>query len=353
MADIRQRKSEHLDVVLDGRRRRQARQCGLRRIRFQHVALPELHLDHIDVSTMFLGRRMAAPYLISSMTGGPDRAAGINRAIAEAAGHLGIAFGVGSQRVALEHAGHAGFDKRLRADSPAQSRSSPTSVPPSCKTWDGLAMAERAVDMIDADALIIHLNPLQEAVQAGGDRDWTGLLARIEVIARRLPKPVVVKEVGNGISGALARRLVDAGVAVIDVAGHGGTSWAAVEGARATDPAQKAIATAFQDWGIPTAIAIADVRRACPDTPIIASGGIRDGVDAAKAIRLGADVVGQAAGVLAAAISWPRGHRRARRCPDRATAHRLLLHRQRRSRRTADSTIALRAVHRLSATGNG
>ena len=304
MADIRQRKSEHLDVVLQGIAAGKPGSAGFEAVRFEHLALPELHLDHVDVSTMFLGRRLAAPYLISSMTGGPERASAINRAIAQAAGHLGIAFGVGSQRVALEHAGDAGFNKGLRqlaGPVPILANFGAAQL----KSWDGLAMAERAVDMIDADALIIHLNPLQEAVQAGGDRDWTGLLQRIEIIARRLAKPLVVKEVGNGISGALARRLVDAGVAVIDVAGCGGTSWAAVEGARAEDPAHKAIANAFHDWGIPTAVAVADVRRDCPETTIIASGGIRDGVDAAKAIRLGADLVGQAAGVLAAAITGP------------------------------------------------
>lgn len=166
-------------------------------------------------------------------------------------------------------------------------------------------MAERAIDMIDADALIVHLNPLQEAVQAGGDRDWSGLLAKIAALARRLAKPIVVKEVGGGISATVARRLVEAGVGVIDVAGLGGTSWAAVEGARAPDAAQKAIAAAFHDWGIPTARALVDVRAACSETPLIASGGIRDGVDAAKAIRLGADLVGQAGGVLAAAMAGP------------------------------------------------
>jgi isopentenyl-diphosphate Delta-isomerase len=304
MSDIRKRKSEHLDIVLDGLAAGKPGSNGLDAIRFQHNALPELHLDHVDVSTTFLGRRLRAPYLISSMTGGPARAEGINSAIAEAAGALGIAFGVGSQRVALEAAGSSGFDRGLRQ------KAGPVPIlanfgAAQLKTWDGIVMAERAVDMIDADALIIHLNPLQEAVQEGGDRDWSGLLSRIEVIVKRLDKPVVIKEVGNGISGSTARRLVDAGVAVIDVAGAGGTSWAAVEGARAPDPAQKAIAMAFQEWGISTADAIVDVRRTCPTTPIIASGGIRDGVDAAKAIRLGADIVGQAAGVLAAAIAGP------------------------------------------------
>ncbi len=304
MADIRQRKSEHLDIVLGGTAAGKLGSNGFDAIRFQHRALPELHLDDVDISTIFLGRQLKAPYLISSMTGGPARAESINLAIAEAAGRLGIAFGVGSQRVALEAAGSAGFDKRLRqmaGNVPILANFGAAQL----KTWDGMAMAERALDMIDADALIIHLNPLQEAVQEGGDRDWGGLLARIAEIARRSAKPVVVKEVGSGISGDTARQLVEAGVAVIDVAGVGGTSWAAVEGARAADPARQAIAAAFRDWGIPTAVAVADVRRACPTTPIIASGGIRDGVDAAKAIRLGADLVGQAAGVLAAAIEGP------------------------------------------------
>ncbi len=304
MADIQKRKSEHLDIVLAGDVAGKLGSGGFDAVHFRHCALPELHLDHVDVSTMFLGRCLKSPYLISSMTGGPSRAEGINLAIAEAAGELGIAFGVGSQRVALEAAGNAGFDKRLRQ------RAGPVPIlanfgAAQLKTWEGVTMAERALDMIDADALIIHLNPLQEAVQEGGDRDWTGLLTRIETIARGLSKPIVVKEVGNGISGEVARQLVDAGVAVIDVAGVGGTSWAAVEGARAPDPEQKAIAAAFHDWGIPTATAVADVRRACPTTPIIASGGIRDGLDAAKAMRLGADLVGQAAGVLAAAIAGP------------------------------------------------
>ena len=142
-------------------------------------------------------------------------------------------------------------------------------------------------------------------MQSGGDRDWYGLLTRIEELTRALPVPVVVKEVGNGISGAVARRLWNVGVTIIDVAGAGGTSWAAVEAARAPDARSRAIASAFRDWGIPTARAIVDVRRALPDATIIASGGIRTGIDIARAIRLGADLAGQAAGLLGPAIKGP------------------------------------------------
>jgi isopentenyl-diphosphate delta-isomerase len=155
--------------------------------------------------------------------------------------------------------------------------------------------------MVGADALIVHLNPLQEACQPEGDRDWWGVGAALEALIRKLKAPVVVKETGAGISAATARRLVGMGVAGIDVAGAGGANWALIEGERATDPADKAHAAAFADWGIPTARAIAEARAACPRALIIGSGGVRNGVDAAKAIRLGADIVGQAAGVLGAA----------------------------------------------------
>ena len=167
---------------------------------------------------------------------------------------------------------------------------------------DGVALARSAVAMIDADALIIHLNPLQEAVQLGGDRDWTGVLRAIETIVGGCDVPIIVKEVGCGLSGALAKRLYDVGVTTLDVAGAGGTSWAAVEAERAASPRDKAIASAFRDWGIPTAVALRDVRAACPAATLIASGGLRTGIDAAKAIRLGADLTGYAASILAAAL---------------------------------------------------
>ena len=294
------RKNEHLDIVLGGRGKGATKGAGFDDIAFEHVALPEIDLRDIRLETQFLGKTLRAPLLVSSMTGGPARAEAINRHLAIACEDLGIALAVGSQRVAIEAAAAGGLGRMLRELAP--------SVPllgnfgaAQLNLGFGADEARRAVEMIGADALIIHLNPLQEAVQPEGDRDWKGLLQKIEALARAIAVPLVVKEVGSGISGRLARRLVDAGVKVIDVAGAGGTSWAVVEAERAKTPAQAAVAMAFAGWGQPTARAIAEVRAACPDAVVIGSGGIRDGVDAAKAIRLGADLVGQAAGALAAA----------------------------------------------------
>lgn len=310
--DLSRRKSEHLDVVLGGDAGPREITTGLERVRFEHVAAPELALDEIDIRTRFLGKTMTGPLLVSSMTGGPERAAAINRAIAEACEAVGIGFGVGSQRVAIEQQGAGGLGRDLRRRAP--------SVPllanlggAQLRASGGVDMARRAVDMIEADALIVHLNPLQEAVQVGGDTDWRGLFDAFRTLAGSLAVPIVAKEVGAGLSGDVARRLVESGVAVIDVAGAGGTSWAEVEAKRAPDPARRAVATAFRDWGIPTAVAIAAVRQACPDIPLVASGGIRDGIDVARAIRLGADVAAQAAGVLEAALAGPtalEGHLR-------------------------------------------
>ncbi len=294
------RKDQHLDIVLSGAADRRVT-TGLERVRFVHEALPELDLDQVDLSTTFLGRRIRAPLLISSMTGGPARAAGINRNLAEAAQELGIAFAVGSQRVALEGDGSLGLSaelRRLAPDVPILANFGGAQL----VAGYGLDEARRAVEMIGADALIVHLNPLQEAVQPEGDRRWRGVLDGIGRLAREMPVPIVVKEVGNGISGPTAARLVEAGVAAIDVAGAGGTSWAAVEAQRAGDPADARVAAAFAGWGIPTAEAIVAVRAACPETMVIGSGGIRDGLDAARAIRLGADLVGQAAALIGPAI---------------------------------------------------
>ncbi len=302
MANIVTRKNEHLNIVLSGQAAGQSGATGFDSIRFEHVALPEMDMDDIDLSTLFLGHELSAPLIISSMTGGVERAAQINGNLAEAARELNIAFAVGSQRVALETGQTAGFDRGLRDKA--------GSVPilanfgaAQLKTWDGADAARRAVEMIDANALIIHLNPLQEALQPGGDRDWSGLLREIETLARMADVPIIAKEVGAGISGIMAHRLVEAGVAAIDVAGCGGTSWAAVEGARAPDPVARAIAEPFADWGVPTAYAVAEARRVCPQSTIIASGGVRHGLDVARAIRVGADLAGTAAGVLDAALT--------------------------------------------------
>jgi isopentenyl-diphosphate delta-isomerase len=293
------RKDQHLDVVLSGRGRH-ARDAGFDSIRFVHEALADLDHDKIDLGADFLGRRLKAPLLISAMTGGPARAEAVNARLAEAAQHLGIAFAVGSQRTALEHAAAAGLDLDLRRRAPDTPILANIGAAQLTRGF-GLDEARRAVEMIGADALVVHLNPLQEACQPEGDRDWWGVGAALEALIRKMEVPVVVKETGAGLSGPTARRLIDMGAAAVDVAGAGGSNWALIEGERAADPADKAHAAVFADWGIPTARAIFDVRRACPDAVVIGSGGVRNGLDVARAIRLGADIVGQAAGVLEAA----------------------------------------------------
>lgn len=305
MTDGVTRKSQHLDIVLRSDVGARGVTTGLETVVFEHVALPELALSDVDLSTTFLNRRLGAPLLVSSMTGGPERAEGINRAIAEASQRLRIAFGVGSQRVALEGDAAAlargGFGRHLRdaaPDVPILANFGAAQL----REWNGGEMARRAVDMIGADALIVHLNPLQEVVQPEGDRDWRGLLDALERLQRACDVPVIVKEVGAGISGAIARRLWDCGIRIIDVAGVGGTSWAAVEAERQSDARAREIAAPFRDWGIPTARAVIDVRAACPSATVIASGGLKNGLDVAKSIRLGADLAGFAGGILAAAL---------------------------------------------------
>jgi len=269
---------------------------GLEHVRFAHCALPDLDLDGIDLSMEFLGRQIAAPVLVSSMTGGPEKTAEINHNIAAACQALGLPFGVGSQRVALDHGSFAGLGPELRRIAPdvpilgnlgaAQLRGDAA-----------LDKAHRAVEMIGADALYIHLNPLQEAVQPEGDRDWSGLFDRIAMLAAKLEVPVAVKEVGFGLSADLCRRLFDVGVTILDVAGAGGTNWARVEAARVSGD-RASLGATFADWGIPTADAILAVREACPEAVVIGSGGLKSGLDIARALRLGADVGGIAAGLL-------------------------------------------------------
>lgn len=300
MAKITGRKDQHLDVILAGKARH-GRAGGFADIHFVHEALPDLDHGKIDLGVDFLGRRLKAPLLISAMTGGPKRAEAINARLAEAAQHLGIALAVGSQRAALEaDAPTPGLDLALRLKAPDTPILANIGAAQLTRGF-GVDEARRVLDMIAADALVVHLNPLQEACQPEGDRDWWGVGAALEALVKALDAPVLVKETGAGISAATAKRLAAMGVAGIDVAGAGGSNWATVEGERAKDSADKAHAAAFADWGIPTARAIAEARAACPKTLIIGSGGIADGVDAAKAIRLGADMVGQAAGVLTAA----------------------------------------------------
>jgi isopentenyl-diphosphate Delta-isomerase len=274
---------------------------GLERFRLAHVALPELDFDAVSTRGAFLGRPFHAPILISSMTGGAGAVGDINRRLAEAAQDRRVPMGVGSQRAALESESlSATFDVRsLAPDILLLANLGAVQL-----NYDyGVDHCRRAVDMIRADALVLHLNPLQEALQPEGDTRWSGLLRRIGEVARGIDVPVIVKEVGWGISGALARQLADVGVAAIDVAGAGGTSWSQVEMHRAPEPRRRATAATFAAWGIPTAECLVGVRASAPEVGLIASGGLRDGIDAAKCVALGADLCGVAGPLLRAAAS--------------------------------------------------
>lgn len=286
----RKRKAEHLRLALEDSV--QLERTFFRRYRFEHRALPEIDLRRVDASTEFLGRTLQAPLLVSCMTGGAEEAERINRNLAAAAEARGVAMGVGSQRAAVEDPLlEATFDVRDEAPTvPLLANLGAVQL----NYGYGVEECRRAVEMIDADALVFHLNPLQEAIQPEGDRNFADLLPQIAAVADELEVPVVAKEIGCGISGETARGLADAGVEIVDVAGLGGTSWSRIEGRRSRDTS---LGELFADWGIPTPRAIRDVA-AVDGLTVIGSGGVRSGVDVAKALALGADVVGMASPFL-------------------------------------------------------
>jgi isopentenyl-diphosphate delta-isomerase len=292
----RDRKVEHLRINLEQNVQYSELTNGFEKYRFVHQALPELALDGIDLSLKFFGRDLAVPLLISSMTGGAAEAERINRHLAIAAQATGIAMGLGSQRAAIEDASLV-RTYRVRDFAPDILLFANLGAV-QLNYGYGVEQCRRAVEMVEADALILHLNPIQEAVQASGNSNWSNLLGKIESVCRGVPVPVVVKEVGFGISGDVAHKLASAGVAAIDVAGAGGTSWAAVESRRSPSPELRELAEKFWNWGIPTADSLLRVHRATPNLHLIASGGIRDGIEVAKAISLGATIVGLASPLL-------------------------------------------------------
>lgn len=298
---VSSRKGDHIRINLE-KDVASSITTGLEKVHLLPSALPETDLADVMTSLEFLGRNISAPLLISSMTGGTAEAEKINRILAEAAQACGVAMGVGSQRAALEHPElEKTFDIRSYAPDVALFANLGAVQ---LNYGYGVDQCRRAVDMIRADALYLHLNAIQEAVQPEGNTRFSGLLKKIENACRSLDVPVFIKEVGWGISGIDAKRLADAGVAGIDVAGAGGTSWSQVEMHRIEDPFDAHIAAAFHGWGIPTARSIFQVRQAAPDLVLIASGGLRDGVEAAKCIALGATLCGFASPLLkAAAVS--------------------------------------------------
>ncbi|MCL4265765.1 MAG: type 2 isopentenyl-diphosphate Delta-isomerase [Anaerolineae bacterium] len=293
------RKADHIRINLEEDVAFKQVTTGLEKYFFMHQALPEIDLAEVTTTTTLFGKTLKTPLLISSMTGGTAEAREINRTLAAGAQAAGIAMGLGSMRAAVEDESLADT-YRVR------------DVAPDILLFANLGAVQfnygygldeclLLVEMIQADALILHFNALQEAVQPEGDGNFANLLPKIEQICKHLPVPVIAKEVGWGFAEETARRLAEAGVAAIDVAGAGGTSWSQVEMHRAPTARHARVAGAFIDWGIPTAVSVQQCRRAAPHLPVFASGGIRNGIDVAKCIALGANLVGFAGDFLRAA----------------------------------------------------
>ena len=294
------RKKEHVDLTLSRNVSFRRKETGLAEWEFTHNALPELDLAHIDPSTEFLGRKIALPLMISCMTGGYPDAFRINSRLAEACEGFGIAIGVGSQRQALEDSRfhHTFSIVRERAPSVPVVGNIGAAEVVSLRASEGI---RRLADLVKADGFAVHLNPLQEYLQPEGNPRFRGVLEGIRLLVRELPIPVIVKEVGAGLSAQVIELLLDAGVRHIDVAGAGGTSWAGVETLRRREG--RGAALPFWDWGIPTATAVRDAAtlKGNPHTfTLIASGGLVTGLDAAKCIGLGADLAASARPMLQA-----------------------------------------------------
>ncbi|MGA9400179.1 type 2 isopentenyl-diphosphate Delta-isomerase [Haladaptatus sp.] len=288
------RKDDHIEIILE--EDVETPGSGFSDVQLIHEALPEIHRDDIDTSIEFCGHELAAPIVIESMTGGHPNTTKINRALAQAAQETGIAMGVGSQRAGLE---------KPEDEALMESFTVVRDVAPDAFLYGNIGAAqlaeygvegvERAVEMIDADAMAIHLNFLQEAAQPEGDIDARDCLKQVETVASELSVPVIVKETGSGISNATAQRLTDAGADVLDVAGKGGTTWSGVEAYRASAVGAERhakIGNLFRSWGIPTAVST--VEAADAHSCVVASGGVRSGLDIAKAIALGAQAGGLA-----------------------------------------------------------
>jgi isopentenyl-diphosphate Delta-isomerase len=292
---INSRKNDHLRINLE-EDVQSGITSGLERFRFIHQALPELNLDEIDLRIQVFNKQLQAPLLISSMTGGTPEATKINQTLAIAAQTTGIAMGVGSQRAGLASPELA-TSYKIRDFAPDTLLFANLGAV-QLNYGFSIDQCRQAVEMIEADALILHLNPLQEALQPEGNSHFSGLLKKIETICTNLTVPVIVKEVGWGISSQCAHQLVAAGVSAIDVAGAGGTSWSQVEKFRTHDEDMIQVAESFQNWGIPTAESIQYVRQVAPQILLIASGGLQNGIDVAKSIALGADMCGIARLIL-------------------------------------------------------
>lgn len=294
------RKNQHINLCQHHDVEAKAKFTGFDRVSFRPTALPAFNESTVHTKQTFLGRTFTSPLLITGMTGGVEKGTEINRLLARTAEFFDIPMGVGSQRIALDNAkyqsifnvrryaprlfliGNIGFSQLVQKSA--------------------ASLCEQCVDMIEADALAIHLNVLQEMIQVEGSRNFTGILDTLAEIKQKIKVPLILKEVGSGIDPASAEKLIDIGVDAIDVGGSGGTSWSYIEGLRSNQNSTKRISEVFRDWGIPTAYAIQTLRKKYPDQPLVATGGIRDGLMVAKAIGLGATMTGVGLPLFRAAL---------------------------------------------------
>ncbi|MDR1982575.1 MAG: type 2 isopentenyl-diphosphate Delta-isomerase [Holosporaceae bacterium] len=294
MSEILRRKKDHLALAC-GDANRSVVDSGFGHYRFEHNALPELDFSEIDTSINFLGHKLHLPLIISSITG-YDMCERVNRNLAGIANDFGLGMAVGSQRIAL--------DDRTFEDSFKIRRYAPNILlfanlgAIQLNYGYSVDKCKQAVEMIDADALILHLNPMQEVFQIDGNSNFSGLLKKIEKVCSSIEYPVIIKEVGYGISAHVAKKLQNVGVYGIDVAGAGSVSWSSLESGRSNDIVVKNASNAFTDWGNSTVDCIKSIAETTKKIKIIASGGIKTGVDMAKSIALGADICGNASGFL-------------------------------------------------------
>jgi len=284
---ISDRKLEHLWLCKHCDVEHKHKKTGFEEIELIHKALPQINKEEINITTEFFGKTLEAPIIITGMTGGHPASLAINRELARAAEQLKIGLGMGSQRAAVENPELRSTYTVMRDEAPSTFLIGNIGAPQ-------IEYAEEAAGMMNLDALAVHINPLQEAIQPEGDVDASNYLQDVQEASKKLDIPIIVKETGAGIKREDAMALTNAGAAAIDVAGAGGTSWAAVETYRSKDPY---LGNLFRDWGIPTAVSTVEVLKSV-NVPIISSGGIRSGLDAAKALALGAEAVGLALPVL-------------------------------------------------------
>ena len=293
-----QRKDAHLDLAKSEAAQTPQDSHPLDAITLPHCALPEVNLEDIRTSTIFLGKRLSMPLLITGMTGGTDRADKINLALARLAEAEGLALGVGSQRAGLATGRSQKKMRQLMPNTPLIGNLGGVQL----AKKGGLDLAKKAIDDLEADALAIHLNPLQEAAQPEGETDWRGVLKAIEMLLSASEVPIIVKEVGAGLTPQIAYQLAAMGVQFLDVAGKGGTNWARIEAARpeSADSRTQNYLAPFLDWGHTTADLLPPMRKLCQQSYLIGSGGVRHGLDIAKMLYLGADIAGMAGPVLKA-----------------------------------------------------